>query len=96
MSTELKITKEAVLAAAAKCNTAKETLKTLFPEVFKVDSKPIVPRGWQIDHPNGREMLMWACRDLESNHILLGVAFDFEIVQSSEYGGKYLKVTPNK
>lgn len=34
MSTELKITKEAVLAAAAKCNTAKETLKTLFPEVF--------------------------------------------------------------
>lgn len=31
---ELKITKEKVLEAAAKCSTAKETLKTLFPEAF--------------------------------------------------------------
>jgi hypothetical protein len=34
---ELKITKEKVLEAASKCETAKETLKTLFPEVFKDD-----------------------------------------------------------
>lgn len=33
--TELKITKEKVLEAAAKCSTAKATLQTLFPEVFK-------------------------------------------------------------
>ena len=32
---ELKITKEKVLAAAAKCSTAKATLKTLFPEAFE-------------------------------------------------------------
>lgn len=32
---ELKITKEKVLEAAAKCSQAKETLKTLFPEVFE-------------------------------------------------------------
>lgn len=32
---ELKITKEKVLEAASNCPQAKETLKTLFPEVFK-------------------------------------------------------------
>lgn len=32
---ELKITKDKVLAAAAKCSTAKATLETLFPEVFE-------------------------------------------------------------
>lgn len=32
---ELKITKEKVIEAANKCNVAKETLKTLFPEVFE-------------------------------------------------------------
>jgi hypothetical protein len=32
---ELKITKEKVLEAASKCSQAKETLKTLFPEVFQ-------------------------------------------------------------
>lgn len=31
---QLTITKERVLAAAAKCSTAKATLQTLFPEVF--------------------------------------------------------------
>jgi hypothetical protein len=33
--TELKITKERILEAASKCSTAKETLKTLFPEAFE-------------------------------------------------------------
>lgn len=32
---ELKITTEKVLEAAAKCSQAKETLKTLFPEAFR-------------------------------------------------------------
>lgn len=36
---ELKITKEKVLEAASKCSTAKETLKTLFPDVFEEESK---------------------------------------------------------
>jgi len=34
---KLEITKEKVLEAASKCSTAKETLKTLFPEVFVED-----------------------------------------------------------
>lgn len=38
---ELKITKEKVLEAAAKCPTAKETLKTLFPEFFEKEALPI-------------------------------------------------------
>ncbi|HOV34615.1 MAG TPA: hypothetical protein PLS56_01315 [Candidatus Dojkabacteria bacterium] len=32
---ELKVTKEKVLEAASKCSTARETLKTLFPEAFE-------------------------------------------------------------
>jgi len=32
---ELKITKDKVLQAAAKCSTAKATLETLFPEAFE-------------------------------------------------------------
>jgi hypothetical protein len=35
MSGTLTITKEKVLEAANKCSTAKEVLKTIFPEVFK-------------------------------------------------------------
>lgn len=34
---ELKITKEKVLEAASKCPQSKETLKTLFPDVFEDD-----------------------------------------------------------
>src|SRR5690606_17465282 len=36
---KLEISKERVLEAASKCSTAKETLKTLFPEVFKKEDK---------------------------------------------------------
>lgn len=35
MSEEIKITKERILEAASKCSTAKATLETLFPDVFK-------------------------------------------------------------
>jgi len=35
---KLEITKEKVLEAASKCSTAKETLKTMFPEVFEDDN----------------------------------------------------------
>ena len=37
---ELKIQSERVLAAAAKCKAAEETLKTLFPEVFLFSPVP--------------------------------------------------------
>ena len=36
---KLEISKERVLEAASKCSTAKETLKTLFPEVFEEEDK---------------------------------------------------------
>jgi len=39
MNNDLKISKERVLEAASKCSTAKETLKTLFPEAFKEENK---------------------------------------------------------
>lgn len=39
---ELKITKDKVLAAAAKCSTAKATLETLFPEAFEEEKEDIV------------------------------------------------------
>jgi len=35
---ELKITKEKVLEASERCGTAKEVLKTLFPEVFEEET----------------------------------------------------------
>ena len=38
---ELKITKDKVLAAAAKCSTAKATLETLFPECFEKEGLPL-------------------------------------------------------
>jgi hypothetical protein len=34
---ELKVTKEKVLEAASKCSTAREVLKTLFPQAFAVE-----------------------------------------------------------
>ena len=34
---KLEITKEKVIEAASKCSQAKETLKTLFPDVFEDD-----------------------------------------------------------
>ena len=36
---KLEISKERVLEAASKCSAAKETLKTLFPEVFEEEDK---------------------------------------------------------
>lgn len=41
---ELKITKEKVLEAAAKCSTAKEVLSTIFPEIFVQDKSVKVYR----------------------------------------------------
>lgn len=42
---ELSITKEKVLEAASKCDTAKATLKVLFPEVFEYEDR----NAWKKD-----------------------------------------------
>jgi len=41
MAEELKITKEAVLRAAGKCEQAKEVLKELFPDALKEEWQPL-------------------------------------------------------
>lgn len=43
---KIEITKERVLEAASKCETAKQTLKTLFPEVFKEEEYWIIGIAW--------------------------------------------------
>jgi hypothetical protein len=45
MSEEIKITKERILEAAAKCSTAKEVLKVLFPEAFLGELKVKISRS---------------------------------------------------
>ena len=93
MSTELKITKEAVLAAAAKCSTAKATLETLFPEVFASSTKRLLPENFIIQSPDGRVVVRNSLYDkLNADHLYLGSSFNFELVQDS--ANAYLKVTP--
>ena len=66
MSTELKITKEAVLAAAAKCSTAKATLETLFPEVFepmRLRSEDLQLESFGLTHKTkGGYLLDWSVK----------------------------------
>jgi hypothetical protein len=60
---ELKITKDKVLAAAAKCSTAKATLETLFPEAFEGEECLIHERYQKtnlIDDKNGKPILGFA------------------------------------
>lgn len=52
MNNDLKISKERILEAASKCSTAKETLKTLFPEVFKEENKYFELRHLRTDGSN--------------------------------------------
>lgn len=47
MTETLNITKERVLEAAGKCETAKATLKVLFPEIFEV-SDPKYYEVWKL------------------------------------------------
>lgn len=54
---ELKITSEKVLAAAAKCDTAKATLKVLFPEAFESETLFTKEQGSGVFDKNGTELL---------------------------------------
>lgn len=70
---ELKITKEKVLEAAAKCSQAKETLKTLFPEVFDegidlIDKKGINGRNLFLKDGDA-DSSMIAVRDREAFYL---------------------------
>jgi hypothetical protein len=49
----LNITKERILEAAAKCSTAKQTLKVLFPEAFELPEITVVKPGDVFKHPEG-------------------------------------------
>ena len=54
---ELKITKDKVLQAAAKCSTAKATLETLFPEAFEGDKKVVFEKFTGIKDINGERLI---------------------------------------
>jgi len=54
---KLEITKEKVLEAASKCSTAKETLKTLFPEVFVEDKSVTIEYQEDINSKDGSFLL---------------------------------------
>lgn len=55
---KLEITKEKVLEAASKCETAKQTLKTLFPEVFEDYNSIIVThRSFSNDCTNPHRLI---------------------------------------
>jgi len=89
---DFKITKDRILAAAAKCGTAKATLETLFPEAFKSES--VLPEHIEVMGINGRTILRNTFRDkIKKNHIYLNRNdFSFEIVEDDSRA--YLKVTP--
>lgn len=70
---ELKITKERILEAASKCPQAKETLKTLFPEVFSQDvSLTPLPGGSGTDF-NSRDV---AGKDTSIIQVRVGGDYD--------------------
>lgn len=98
MSEDLKITKQRVLEAAANCSAAKETLKTLFPEIFEEPIFQVENRtspGKITDSKNRPVVEISGFPDINQNHLCLNHhAFDFDIVDLK--GGKYLKVTPKQ
>ena len=54
---KLETTKERILAAAAKCSTAKQTLQTLFPEAFEEDKSVKIMAG-ELYHTQGGDWLL--------------------------------------
>ncbi len=73
---KLEITKEKVLEAASKCETAKSTLKTLFPECF--DSPKETINGKTDDAPDNQTCI----RDGEVYYTVHGTPERFYIVKS--------------
>lgn len=76
---KLEITKERILEAASKCSTAKETLKTLFPEVFE-EEKYFDFSGVKIKFEN-------LPRGFDSNY--------FDIRRAGDFVGKGFYLTDN-
>ena len=98
----LTITKEKVLEAAAKCSTAKETLKTLFPECFEEDKKVSLKNiiaesgeGYCINpalmDSETKKSFVYTSDD--STCFLLSKDFDWEI---KKYIGRQLCLIPTK
>jgi len=86
---KLEITKEKVLEAASKCPQAKETLKTLFPEIFKEEIltdcrtyEIFFSRG--LRDQNGNDLLWWQVND---NEITLSKNFNWRFGKSKHGEG---------
>lgn len=91
---ELKITKQRVLDAAARCGTAKATLETLFPEAFQ--SANCIPLEKQVFKSiNGDGILTTPCwREGYENLIALNDRYDYKLTMGPRGLSQYLRVTP--
>ena len=91
---ELKITKQRVLDAAARCGTAKATLETLFPEAFQ--SANCIPLEKQVFKSiNGDGILTTPCwREGYENLIALNDRYDYKLTMGPLGLSQYLRVTP--
>ena len=83
---KLEITKEKVLEAASKCSQAKETLKTLFPEVFEDEKPEIVFNTAEVTINS-----MPAIYKHSFNHIHLDSCFKWSIEPEPDSIGYQLK-----
>lgn len=91
---ELKITKEKVLEAAQKCSKAKETLKTLFPEVFEDDKSVDVGSVVGKSFFNNDFLTVRADYEYQQKGFYLTHKYNWEIIKDSQ--GKLVLVPTKK
>lgn len=87
MNNDLKISKERVLEAASKCSTAKETLKTLFPEAFEEKSK-----YFDLNHLRKHENMIFGSE--ESKRAGFKDGYFMQVRGLGEYRGKAFYLRP--
>lgn len=90
---KLEITKEKVLAAAAKCSTAKATLQTLFPEVFEEDK--YLDLGGQYKSSVSSLVCVRGNGEFKNKGWYLNSGYNWEIIKDSE-GFRVLVPTKRK
>lgn len=85
---KLEITKNRVIEAASKCATAKETLKTLFPEAFEDDKYFTIdqngPGLLPDEHPLSDHFQVRTGGEWAGKGFYLDDGVDWEVVKDSE------------
>ena len=84
---ELKITKDKVLAAAAKCSTAKATLETLFPEAFMEEKYFDFGESFNLKTSGEPFKIGWEIPPLKlkGRCLLLDPSWEVEVVKHGSY-----------